>query len=208
MKKIVVEGAPGSGKSILLKGSTRKNVDENYPGCLKQRGYKIVPESGPIAVERVMKEFGVLDKDKIFGEIIKEEVKKFNSLNKADEEPIFFDRGLLGYLPISIVHSKTIMPDVFYETCRRLRFDDPIIVLEPVSALDLSKPADNSQSYAQGVFGWDERVQIHQLIIEFYKLLGHRIVVVPEKPVESNNLNDILDARTDLILKACEDFRG
>lgn len=81
-KKIIIDGAPGSGKTTILLGRTKEDPEGAERDSILKRGFKVYPETGPKVMEQAMKEKKYIDKEWIFEKITEEEVKKYKLMKK------------------------------------------------------------------------------------------------------------------------------
>jgi predicted ATPase len=162
--RFVVTGAPGSGKTPILRELVRlgfRGVDE--------------PAREILAEQRAIGGNGVYDKDpQLFCDLMLERaVADYLRLGGAGE-PAFFDRGIpdmVGYAEIFALDTAAALA-----ASRRYRYDDLVFVLPAWPEIYVTDSDRRMTFEAARAFG--ERVR------EVYVDLGYTIVDVPRDSVE------------------------
>jgi predicted ATPase len=155
MKKYVITGGPGIGKTTVIE-------------ILASMGYKIVPESArKIIEEEKLKNSDILPWKNL--EKFQEQVAKRQLENeaKANGEVIFLDRGLIdgyGYC----VRAKVKRPNLIDDSASE-RYDK-IFVLEPLDTYKLDKTRYEEKGEAK---------KIHEAIIAAYGHFYYKPIFVP-----------------------------
>lgn len=164
-KRFVVTGAPGSGKTPILRELVRLGflgVDE--------------PAREILAEQRSVGGNGVYDKDpQLFCDLmLARAVADYLRLGGTGE-PAFFDRGIpdmVGYAEIFALDTAAALA-----ASRRYRYDDLVFVLPAWPEIYVTDSDRRMTFEAARAFG--ERVR------EVYVDLGYTIVDVPRDPVET-----------------------
>ncbi len=160
MKKYVITGGPGIGKTTVIE-------------ILASRGHKVVPE----AARMIMEEEKMKGSDALpwinlqsFQELVAERQLK---LEEMDTEAVtFHDRGIVDGYGYSILGK--VKPPEIIEKLGRGRYEK-VFVLDPLPFYenDTSRWEDK-----------DEGLKIHLAIIDAYKHSGYKPVSVPVLPPE------------------------
>ncbi len=160
MKKYVITGGPGIGKTTVIE-------------ILASRGYKIVPEAARIIIEEGKRKGGDIlpwvDLEK-FQKAVAE--KQIELEEKCAAEVAFQDRGVIdgyGYC----INGKVPVPEVIEKLPKNYYYK--VFVLEPLPIYENDKARWEVR---------DECLRIHQAIIDAYKHFGYELIMVPVLPPE------------------------
>lgn len=177
VKRVVITGGPGSGKSTVI-------------NALERRGFYCQPEAGRSIIQHQQQIGGHAlpwqDPAAFAEQMLGWEMRSWYG---ADEKQTycFYDRGvpdILGYLTLM----QLPIPDHLLEAVRRFPYHSDIFLAPPWKAI-YAGDAERKQS-------WEEAVQTAAIMADTYGKLGYRIIVLPEGSVEW---------RTDYILQALEE---
>jgi predicted ATPase len=197
----VVDGSAGAGKTTVLYGRGDEDARDVQHDCLLNRGYLIIPEKGPKLEQAVSglrgpQPTGPVDLDMLFRLVVEQELMFYEQFK---DQPCFKDRGLPGFE--TIAHQMGVMlPGAFYDACRHIRYESPIIMLEPVRTFDISSPRPGANSLR--VFSLDQRMDQHRKAVQAYRSLGYSVVEVPDM-LPTNGTSDQISLRADRILEEC-----
>lgn len=174
--RIVIDGAPGSGKSTFL--------GTKYASELRKYGIPTVFEKGYTVFSELMR--GSLDEGINIGIVPPKNINHWNQLfqlifekardqynSGAGNNIFWYDRGL-PYLYV-LGQSFDIYPD---ETVMKSMHDfnyDYVFVFRVIESYDLSKNAPGKLS----LLTLDDRYNRHQKTMDIYKKLGHTVYEVP-----------------------------
>ena len=155
MKKYVITGGPGTGKTTLVE-------------LLSSRGYSTVVEASRLLIEekrKIDKDFSPLDNPQLFQKEVIDYQSKLES--EATGETVFFDRSIVDNYGYSLFYKMPI-PEIL-EKSGRNRYD-AVFLLDPLPsyAKDSSRIEDEKTALA-----------IHRAIEEGYKRLGYDVIKVP-----------------------------
>jgi predicted ATPase len=178
-KKIAIDGAAGAGKTTLLFGRGTEDPPDTRYDCLADRGYIVMPESGSIVARSMASEGKDLAEhfEELFQRVIEEELKRETPVKENADGIVFLDRGLPGY-----IFGETVLnmkfPQEFYDACRDLRYDSPIILLEPLKDFDISgfRPGQIKER----TFTLEQRQAQHIQVRNFYLGLGYQVKEIPD----------------------------
>jgi len=180
MKKIVITGSPGTGKSSIinvLKDKKFECFDEIIRSLTleaKKEGDSSSHISNPIAFVNDPMAFNT--------SLINGRVSQFKQADASNRDTIFFDRGIpdvLAYMGFF----KQELTNYFINACEMNTYTH-VYILPPWEAI---YKRDNERFET-----FQESLEIHKHLMEVYKRFGYNVVDVPF---------DTIDNRTDYILK-------
>lgn len=160
MKKYVITGGPGIGKTTIIE-------------LLASKGYVVIPEVARlITAEEKLKDSNIIPWKNLekYQEKVAERQLKLEAQVSADI--IFLDRGLIdgyGYCKLNNV----IVPKPIMENGKK-RYEK-VFVLEPLPAYKNDETRFEDR---------EEAKKIHQAIIDAYKEFGYQIISIPVLPPE------------------------
>ena len=196
IKRYVIEGAPGAGKTTIIFGRSHDEDDKTHYPCLKDEGFNVISES-MTGTNRELRKEGIEPKynmPEVFKRVLKKTIDKFHNVKEGIN---IFDRGLPSYEPLGNFFKGMLDMDNFYENCKKIRYDSPIIFLKPIPSVDLSKPKIPGKITTR-IYSLEERYDLHEQIKETYKKQGYEVI---EIPIYSDNLEENLKIRIKKILK-------
>ena len=161
--KIVLAGAPGVGKSTVIK-------------LLTDLGHTTVPEVARIIIEESIANNSDLlpwkDLQSFQNELARRQVELEELSNFNDNEKIFMDRGLIDQYAFCKHGNVSASP--LLEKFGRGRYEK-ILILEPL------------QTYEQDpgrLLKREDSLKLHELVKEAYSIFGYDVVLIPPLPPE------------------------
>ena len=179
IKRIVITGGPGSGKTALI----------NY---LEKEGYQVMHEISRDVILQAQKE-GIeqlfLENPILFSEkLLEGRLKQFHEGKNCASPVLFYDRGMpdvTAYMDFVDTH----YPVNFSETCEKFKYD-AVFVLPPWEEI-YQQDNERYESY-------DQAEKIFHFLKNGYEKFGYKIIEVPVGPIKDRvdfilkNLNNIL----------------
>jgi len=172
-KKIVITGAPGTGKTTLV----NKLIEIGIP-CLPEISREITLKAREEGIDQLFLEQPLLFSTKL----IEGRTQQFYEASTFDHEFVFLDRGLpdvVAYLDFIGDSS----PEEFIKTCEENRYD-LVFILPPWKTIYVSDDARYEN--------FEQAKQIDNHLVLTYKKFGYSPIVVPEASPEER-LQFILD---------------
>jgi len=163
MKRYVITGGPGRGKSTLIE-------------ILAARGYGVVPEAARIIIEEELsKNSDALPWKNLSLFQAKVAQKQLDLESEAVEDTLFLDRGIVdgyGYC----MYGKISVPASILENIERNdnRYDK-VFILESISGYKSDKTRFEDEKMA---------TDIHDAIVAAYDKFGYKPIIVPALPPE------------------------
>lgn len=165
-KLYILTGGPGSGKTSLLNELTRK-------------GFITVPEEG----RRIIKEQININGDALpwkdkkgFADLMfKGSVSAFQEMNKLDDQPIFFDRGILdtiGYLKLERIP----VPQEMKMIASEIKYHNHVFILPPWKEI-YENDSERKQTF-------DVAKTTFDCMKETYQEYGYNLIEVPKLTIE------------------------
>ncbi|MDC0335765.1 ATP-binding protein [Pseudodesulfovibrio sp.] len=184
IKRFVLDGPPGSGKTTVLFGISDGDSTGDFGQTMQGLGYNCIHESVAQAHE-ILKAQGIdfnKDKEAWLRTIVEIDREKFH---KAAPGVNFYDRSLHHWKMLSEA-SGVPLPDWYEEENARVRYDDPVFIVAPVESMDLYAP----DILPSRRFTWEQRVEMFGRTKAMYADRGYRVVEVPmfiDGDIEENN---------------------
>ncbi|MET1259128.1 ATP-binding protein [Flagellimonas sp. DF-77] len=180
MRKIVVTGAPGTGKTVVIEALEAAG----YP-CFHEiiRSMTAEAKSAGTIKEQVSNPLAFVDDPYAFNRSLLQ--GRIDHFLKADKQPdalCFFDRGIPDVLAYMDYFDQAYEPD-FTEACETHRYD-AVYILPPWKAIYVS---DNERLET-----FEEAEALHEYLMATYTRFGYTPVTVPKTTIEN---------RTDFVLK-------
>ncbi|MFB9056518.1 AAA family ATPase [Mariniflexile ostreae] len=174
IKKIVITGGPGSGKSTLI-------------SALAKRGYACREEISRSITIKAKKE-GIaqlfLTQPLLFSNLLlKGRLKQYTDAHLLNKEVVFLDRGLPDILAYMDYIGESY-PSHYIEVCQAHVYDN-VFMLKPWEAIYTT----DTERYE----GFDQALEIHDCLINTYQKHQYPLIDVPFDTVEN---------RVDFILKS------
>lgn len=162
--KIVITGAPGTGKSTII-----VNLELLGYSCMHEISRDVTLEARKLGTEQLFLTEPLLFSDKL----LEGRINQFNQSKKINQI-VFFDRGIpdvqayLNYISMDY-------PNDYIEAGRKYRYD--FVFLMPPWEDIYTQDSERYESYEQSL-------AIHNHLQRTYKSLGYRVVEVPHGTVE------------------------
>lgn len=172
-KKIVITGAPGTGKTTLV----NKLIEIGIP-CLPEISREITLKAREEGIEQLFLEQPLLFSTKL----IEGRTQQFHEASKFEHEFVFLDRGL----PDVVAYMDFIgdsSPEEFVKACEENRYD-LVFILPPWKSIYVSDDARYEN--------FEQAKQIDKHLFITYQKFGYSPIVVPEASPEER-LQYILD---------------
>lgn len=159
-KKIVITGAPGTGKTTLINELEHRNFV-----CIPEISRQITLEARENGIEYLF-----LKDPLLFSKLLLEgrENQYLQSL-KLDADIVFFDRGIPD-IHAYMNHTKTVYPKVYLEKSEKYKYDN-IFLLPPWK--DIYKTDDERYE------SFEMATELHHHLKNSYTELGYSILEVP-----------------------------
>ena len=173
-KKIVLTGAPGTGKSTIIDELERRGY-----ACMHEISRDVTLEAQKNGTEQLFLTEPLLFSDML----LKGRVSQFEKASGLQKEMVFFDRGIpdvFGYLN----YIGMDYPDRYIQASRVNKYDF-IFLMPPWEDIYIQ---DNERYES-----FEQALAIHNHLMRAYKSLNYNVIQVPTGPVSD---------RTDYILKA------
>lgn len=175
IKRFVINGAPGGGKSTLLYGRGDGDLPRVHYPCLKDMGYKVFGDTIAKVLKNIIKQGKNPEEHSIeaLELIIKQDIENFLSIK---EGVAFFDKGLPYYEGVA-KNMRVGIPKELPKACQKFRYNNPIITLDFIRDYDLTL-SQNSRTRTRG-FTIAEREKMDMWFEDSFKKFGYKIVRVP-----------------------------
>jgi len=170
LKRIVITGAPGTGKTVVVEGIEAMGyhcfheIIRSMTAKAKLEGTTKVPVSNPLAF--------VDDPFKFNQLLLKGRLTHFKEANKLDI-PVFFDRGIPDILAYMDYFDQAYGKE-FSETCINNRYD-AIFIMPPWKEIYIS---DNERLET-----FAEAERLHEHLMTSYKKYGYSPILVPKTTI-------------------------
>lgn len=177
-KKIVITGAPGTGKTSIINELLKRNHI-----CFEEISRQITREAQRKGIDQLF-----LTDPLLFSNMLLEGRKKqYHDSNKASGPFIFLDRGvpdILAYMD----YLKTKYPKDYDNACKNFRYNH-VVILKPWQEIYRS----DNERYEN----FNQAREIHHHIVNTYSNYGYDLLEVPFDTVEK---------RTNYILNTINQF--
>jgi predicted ATPase len=178
LKKIVITGGPGSGKTTLI-----SSLKEQGHQCMSEISRTVTLEAQKQGIDQLFLEDPILFSEKL----LEGRLNQFNDTKNLKKPFLFFDRGLPD-ITAYMDYSNTQYPTRFFDVCSTNRYDH-IFLLPPWKEI---YKQDNERYET-----FNEALKIHTYLIKGYEKYGYRVIEVPFGSIESrmkyifNQLSDL-----------------
>jgi predicted ATPase len=164
--KIVITGAPGTGKSTII-----HHLEKDGYTCMHEISREVTLEARKLGTEQLFLTEPLLFSDKL----VRGRIKQFKEAGKIETEMVFFDRGIpdvqayLNYISMDY-------PDDYEKFGKKYKYDFVFLMppWEEIYVNDNERYETFEQSFA-----------IHNHLERTYKKLGYRVVEVPHGNVDN-----------------------
>lgn len=183
MKRIVITGGPGTGKTSIINALKSNGLfcfDEiirSLTLAAKEEGDASTHVSNPIVFANDPLEFNT--------NLINGRVAQFNEANTIKKDIVFFDRGIPDVVAYMAFFNQEYGP-FFINACKKHAYDH-VFLLPPWEAI---YQEDNERFET-----FEEALQVHKYLKQIYQDFGYECIDVPFDTVEK---------RADYILKIIE----
>jgi len=162
MKRVVLTGGPGAGKTSLLL-------------ALQDRGYAVVHESArAIIQERRSSGRSPRPEPLAFAqEILRRDIEHFDQRSSLSGS-VFYDRGILDALCM-LDEARPFDPRELEELVSRYPYYRKVFVLPPWDAI-YAQDAERDQTFA-------DAVRVHAMLDAWYRRCGYELIEVPRASV-------------------------
>ncbi len=165
VKKIVITGGPGTGKSSII-----HKLEEKGEKCLHEISRQVTLEAQKEGIAQLF-----LEKPLLFSEkLLEGRLNQFLTAEKERSHHIFIDRGLpdvVAYMD----YFDTKYPELFNKTCKEYRYDK-VFILPPWKEIYKS---DNERYES-----FEEALKISSYLYSTYMHYGYEPIEVPKLNVE------------------------
>ncbi|HIP47624.1 MAG TPA: ATPase [Lutibacter sp.] len=171
-KKIVLTGAPGTGKSTVIHELEKRNYF-----CMHEISRDVTLEAQKNGTDQLFLTEPLLFSDML----LKGRTEQYQKATKMAKEMVFFDRGIPdvhGYLNYISME----FPDSYIKTSRENRYDF-VFLMPPWEDIYVQ----DNERYEN----FEQALAIHNHLLNTYKALNYNVIQVPTGTV---------DDRTDYIL--------
>lgn len=172
-KKIVITGAPGTGKTTLV----NKLIEYGIP-CMPEISREITLKAREEGIEQLFLEQPLLFSSKL----IEGRTKQFHEASNFDHKFVFLDRGLPDVVAYMDFIGDT-SPEEFIKACEENRYD-LVFILPPWKSIYVSDDARYEN--------FEQAKQIDNHLVLRYNKFGYSPIIVPEASPEER-LQFILD---------------
>ena len=172
-KKIVLTGAPGTGKSTLID----LLHSEGYY-CMHEISREIIKEAQSQGIQNIFLTDPIVFSEKI----LEQRIKQYKQTITSNKRFCFFDRGIpdiTAYLDDSQIHATDIFKNAIHEHPY-----DLVFVFPPWKKI-YTQDRQRFETFKQAK-------QVHKAIVEAYKKTNSSIIIIP-KDTPHNRLAFILD---------------
>jgi predicted ATPase len=173
VKRIVISGGPGSGKTTLIKRLESSGhrvfheVSREFTRAAQQQGIDQLFLKDPLHFSRIL---------------LEARTSQFSSASGSENQKVFYDRGLpdvlsyMDYLGVSYT-------DHFLETCKKYRYDQ-VFLLPPWEEIYVQ----DSERYET----FQKATEIYRFLRHGYRKFDYDIVEIPPGSIDER-VNLLLD---------------
>jgi len=178
-KKIVLTGAPGTGKSTII-----SELELRGHVCMHEISRNVTLEARKNGTEQLFLTEPLLFSDML----LKGRTNQFKAIDKNKTNLVFFDRGIpdvhayMNYIGLDY-------PNRYIEISQHYKYDF-VFLMPPWQEIYIT----DSERYES----FEQALAIHNHLLRAYEELGYSVVVVP-----TGNVNE----RTDYILRVITTFK-
>lgn len=164
-KKVIITGAPGTGKSTII-----FELEKLGYTCLHEISREVILEARKKGTEQLFLTQPLLFSDML----LKGRIQQYIESEDVEKEVVFFDRGIpdvqsyLNYIGIDY-------PDIYEKKGKKYRYD--FVFLMPPWEDIYTNDNERYESFEQSL-------AIHNHLFKTYKKLDYRVVEVPHGTVE------------------------
>ena len=165
IRKIVITGGPGTGKTAVIKALE----DKGYP-CLHEISREIILEAQKKGIDQLF-----LKEPLLFSELLLEgRIRQHKEAEALDKELVFIDRGIPDVVAYMDYFGNEY-PPIFRKVCEEYIYDK-VFILPPWKDIYVS---DNERYES-----FEQAVSIHDHLAANYMKSGYQPVEVPEGTIE------------------------
>lgn len=166
LKRIVITGGPGTGKTSIINELIQRNLT-----CLEEVSRQVTMEAQKKGIDQLF-----LTEPLLFSDLLlKGRIEQYHSVKNSAMGTFFFDRGIpdiVAYMD----YLGTEYPDRFVKACKEYIYDC-VFILAPWQEIYVS----DNERYEN----FDQALQIHDHLVESYTTYGYKLHNVPFGSVNS-----------------------
>lgn len=173
IKKIVITGGPGTGKSAIISELLQRGHN-----CMLEISRQVTLEARENGTEQLF-----LTNPLLFSELLlKGRIKQYLEANNSDTELVFMDRGIPDVLAyMDYIGDK--YPKKFIDSCKNHVYDH-VFILSPWQEIYIS----DNERYEN----FEQAVKIHHHLLNTYERYDYDLIDVPFEKVDKR-ADHILD---------------
>ncbi|TRZ42870.1 AAA family ATPase [Robertkochia solimangrovi] len=166
VKKIIITGGPGTGKSTLVNHLT----DKGYT-CMEEISRQVTIEAQAQGIGQLF----LKDPLQFSNKLLEGRIGQFLDADKMKDSHVFFDRGIPDVLAYMNYKGDPYPPS--YDEHSRLYRYDKVFILPPWEAIYIS----DSVRYEN----FDQANSIHEHLVSTYEDFGYNLLEVPVGTIET-----------------------
>ncbi|MDT0539490.1 MULTISPECIES: ATP-binding protein [Croceitalea] len=174
-KKIVITGAPGTGKTVVINQLEEKGfhcfheIIRSMTADAKNDESSKDLVSNPLAFVNDPYQFNI--------SLLNGRIEHFKSSKNLDKEVIFFDRGVPDVLAYMDYFNQKYN-DKFIMACQQYKYDF-LFIMPPWKEIYVS---DNERLET-----FDEALALHECLMSTYLQFGYKPIIVPKSTIEERS---------------------
>ncbi|HLV15274.1 MAG TPA: ATP-binding protein [Xanthomarina sp.] len=166
LKRIVITGGPGTGKTSLINELTKRGYT-----CLEEISRQVTLEARKEGVEQLF-----LSQPFLFSQrLLEGRVKQYEAALRLENDLVFLDRGVPDVLAYMDFANESY-PEDFVEACNSCKYTQ-VFVLAPWQEIFVS----DSERYEN----FEQSQEIHQQLLKTYHKYQYNLIDIPFDTVEN-----------------------
>lgn len=162
-KRIVISGAPGTGKTSLIKE-------------LSKRGFKCHNEIAREIIANQLKIGGTITPWQELGKFSELVIKKrLEQFNKASETIEFYDRGIIDSIAYLLKERLEIITD-WHNIAQNNKYHKKVFITPPWEKIYINDEERKED--------FKSAIEIHKYMIEAYELYNYEICILPKTSIQ------------------------